>query len=180
MEARSHLGRPAADEHAPYYGRYIGLVPEEDVLAVLAGQLDEVLPFLHGLADRADHRYAPGKWSIKEVVGHVTDTERVMAYRALRFARGDETPVPGFEQDDWMRHSPFGACRLADLVDEWGHVRRANIAFFRQLAPEAWSRRGTASGNPVTVRALAYILPGHVRHHLNVLRERYLGETPPA
>ena len=175
MEPAPSLSRPGADEHAPYYSRYIDLVPEADLLAVLAAQLDEVVPWLSGIGEeRGDYRYAAGKWSIKEVVGHVVDTERIMSYRALRFARGDETPVPGFEQDDYMRHSPFDRRGLADLAEEWSDVRRASLSLLRPLDAAAWARRGTASGNPISVRALGYILAGHLRHHLAVLESRYL------
>lgn len=171
-------GRPQAGEHAPYYERYVGLVPEEDVLAVLARQLDEVPALLGGLAEeRAGFRYAPGKWSVKEVVGHVADTERIFAYRALRFARGDATPLPGFEQEGYVQHAGFGRWRLADLLAEWEHQRRANLLLLGHLDAAAWERRGEASGNQVSVRALAYVLAGHVRHHLAILAERYLGQA---
>jgi hypothetical protein len=173
--ATLHLsGRPAADEHHEYYGRYIDRVQEDDVLAVLDSQLKNTLTLFRGFDDAlGDRRYGADKWSVKEVVGHITDTERVMTYRALRIARGDATPLPGFEQDDWMRDAPFAGYRMAEIAEEWGHVRQASVDLFRHLTPEAWSRRGTASGNPVSVRALAYIVTGHVRHHLAILGERY-------
>ncbi len=167
--------RPAATEHIPYYQAYVSQVPGDDVLAALAGQIDSTLAVLRGIPEeRGGHRYAPGKWSVKELLGHVLDTERIFTYRALRFARQDPTPLPGYEQDDYIRAASFDACRLADLADELGHVRQSTLAFFRHLAPEAWLRAGTASGNPVTVRALAWIIAGHEIHHLRVLRERYL------
>jgi hypothetical protein len=167
--------RPATTEHIPYYEHYVSLVAGEDVLAALAGQIGPTLAVLRGIPEeRAGFRYAPGKWSIKELVGHVIDGERIFGYRALRFARHDPTPLPGYEQDDDIRAASFDACRLADLADELGHVRQSTLAFFRHLAPEAWLRAGTANDNPFTVRALAWIIAGHELHHLQVLRDRYL------
>jgi hypothetical protein len=167
--------RPAPGEHIPYYTHYISLVPGEDVLAALAGQIGSTLEVLRGIPEeRAGFRYAPGKWSIKEVVGHVLDSERIFVYRALRFARNDDTPLPGYEQDDYIRAASFDDCRLADLADELGHVRQSTLSFFRHLAPAAWQRAGTANDDPITVRALAWIIAGHELHHLQVLRDRYL------
>ena len=169
------LSRPASTEHLPYYGRYVELVPGEDVLAALAGQIGPTLEVLRAIPEeRGGFRYAPGKWSIKEVLGHVIDCERVFAYRALRFARHDATPLPGFEQDDYVANAAFDDCRLADLADELGHLRQSTLALFRHLAPEAWLRAGTANDALVTVRALAWIIAGHELHHLQVLRDRYL------
>jgi hypothetical protein len=122
---------------------------------------------------RGAHRYGPGKWSVKEVVLHLSDTERIMAYRALRVARGDRTPLPGFDETQYTPQSGADAQPLAALVTEWSEVRQATITLFRHLPPEAWSRRGTASGQPVSVRALAWIIAGHERHHLATLEERY-------
>ena len=166
---------PAATEYAPYYGRYISLVPEGDILATLAEQMDSTLLLLRGIDEaRAGHRYAPGKWSIKELVGHMIDTERIFAYRALRFARSDETALPGFEQDDYVRNAAFAACPMDELVRELEFVRGANLLMFKHLNDEAWKRRGVASNGEVSVRALAYIIAGHERHHTEILRTRYL------
>lgn len=173
--AHPALARPDASEHIPYYHRYIALVPGEDVMAALAGQIGPTLAVLRAIPEeRGGFRYAPGKWSIREMVGHVIDSERIFGYRALRFARGDATPLPGYEQDDDIRAASFDDCRLADMADELGHVRQATLAFFRHLAPAAWLRAGTANNDPVSVRAIAWILAGHELHHLQVLRERYL------
>ena len=167
--------QPEATEYAPYYGRYISLVPEGDVLETLSQQLDTTLETLRGISEaQADYRYAPGKWSTKELVGHVIDTERIFAYRALRFARNDATPLPGFEQDDYISNASFNECKLSDLMSEFEHVRRGNLYMFRNLSDEAWRRRGVASNNEVSVRALAYIIAGHERHHMEILRTRYL------
>jgi len=166
--------RPDPPEYAPYYKRYVDLVPEADVLAALARQAGETLAYLRSLPEAAgDQRYAPGKWSVKEVVGHMIDTERVFAHRALFFARRDPSPLPGFEQDDWAAASANGAQSLGDLATEFEHVRAGNLYFFRHLDEEAWGRSGTASGCEFSVRALAYVILGHERYHLDILRTRY-------
>jgi hypothetical protein len=165
---------PEATEYLPYYEKYVSLVPEGDILATLAGQLDSTQSLLRGIdEDKAGWRYAPDKWSIKELVGHVIDTERIFAYRALRFARNDRTELPGFEQDDYINHAGFDARRLDSIVQEFEFVRRANLLMLSHLDDAAWQRRGIASGGEVSVRALAYIMAGHERHHMEVLRSRY-------
>ena len=126
-------------------------------------------------AARGDYRYAPGKWTLKDIVGHLSDTERVFAYRALRIARGDTTPLPSFDDQAWVAETGAGDRTLADMVEELADVRRASLSLFRHLPPAPWTRRGTASGQPVSVRALAYVMAGHVRHHLEVVEARYLG-----
>ena len=172
------LTRPGADEYAPYYGRYVDRVPDGDIRDVLARQLDEALAFFRALPpEMGDHRYAPEKWSVKEVVGHVADAERIFAYRALRIARADETPLPGFEENPYVANASFGDRTLESLVDEWADVRRATLSLLRGLPAEAWTRRGTASGFGVSVRGLAGIVAGHLEHHLDILRTRYLGDS---
>jgi len=168
-------GPPAADEYGAPYAGYIARVPAgSDVLELLARQGEESRARLATVAEaRGDYRYAPGKWSVKEVVLHLADTERIMAYRALRVARGDATPLPGFDEAAYAPHSGAGAQPLAALLDEWGDVRRATLSLFRHLPNDAWPRRGTASGFPVTPRALAWIIAGHERHHLATLADRY-------
>src|SRR5215207_4038892 len=167
--------RPAKDEYAPYYEKYTSLVPEGDVVETLARQLGETLALLRSVPeDKAGSRYEPGKWSVKEVVGHIIDTERIFAYRALRFARGDRTELPGFEQDGYIEAAAFDSRTLADLAEEFEHVRRSTLKLFGNLSGEAWLRRGTASGNEVSVRALAHIAAGHELHHVNILKTRYL------
>ena len=168
--------RPAAGEHVPYYSTYIEKVPDTDVVGMMAAQIDEVKALYEGLpAGKADVAYAPGKWTLKELLGHLTDTERVMAYRALCFARNDTTPLPPFDENAWVPPAGFGQRSVESLLNEWIAVRRASLAFFSTLTSEATTRQGTASGHPMTVRALAFVIPGHVRHHLGVIRERYLG-----
>ena len=169
------VARPGATEYAPYYEKYIALVPVGEVLATLSQQLDESLALLGGLSEtQADSRYAPDKWSIKEVAGHVIDTERVFSQRALRFARNDQTPLPGFDQDEYVRSANFGNRQLSDLAYEFEQVRRATLCLFRSLDDEAWQRRGVANEAEVSVRALAYIIAGHATHHMQIIRARYL------
>jgi len=167
--------RPRSGEVGAYYFAYIDLVPENDPLAVLESGLEETRTLLARFGEaRGSHRYASGKWSVKELIGHIIDGERVFAYRALRMARGDKTPLAGFEQDDYVTASGSDRRTLADLVDEFAHLRAANLRFFRSLEPAAWERTGTASDNPFIVCAFPYILAGHERHHRHMLAERYL------
>ena len=169
------IATPDPSEYAPYYGRYITLVPGADVVAALEDQPRETLALLSTLSEeQGDYRYAPDKWSIKDMLGHVIDAERVFSYRALRFARNDQTPLASFEQDDYVRTGNFADRRLADLIEEFVAVRRATVWLFRQLSAEASMRRGIASGNPVSVRAIAYIIAGHELHHRRVLQEKYM------
>ena len=168
-------GRPQRSDAAEYYFKYIDLVTTDDVVALMEKQLGEAAElFAHISEEKSLYRYAPGKWSLKEVVGHVCDTERVFAYRALRFARGDATPLPSFDEQDWMKDSPFGQRTLADLLAEFHAVRRASLALFEYLPQGAATRRGIASGKEISVRALAYTTAGHAHHHFRVIRERYL------
>ena len=169
-------GRPAPDEYAPFYGGYIGAVPDGDLFDVLAEQPDAWAALLHG-AD-ADHAYAEGKWTVRELVQHVADTERVFAFRALWWARGSADPLPGFDQDVWVRHDPGQS--LDALVSEIRAIRASTLAFVRALPEAAWDRGGEASGRRMTVRAAVWIVAGHMRHHAGVLRERYgLSEAAP-
>ena len=171
----SNVERPDATEYVPYYERYISLVSDGDILITLSRQLDESLALLGSISEeQANHRYAPDKWSIKELVGHVIDTERIFAYRALRFARNDRTPLPGYDQDDYIRGASFDDYSLADLASEFEHVRRANLSLFKHLDEDAWKRRGRANESEVSVRALAFIIAGHELHHMAILRNRYL------
>ncbi|MDT5158881.1 MAG: hypothetical protein QOC61_1044 [Acidobacteriota bacterium] len=167
--------KPEANEYAPYYEKYVSLVPATDVIETLERQARETLALLRAIPEeRGGHAYEPGKWSIKQVVGHIVDGERVFVYRALRFARGDRTPLPGFEQDDYVAGADFDSRSLASLLDEFEAVRGATLSLFRSLDSESWRRAGVASDNEVSVRALAYITAGHEAHHIRILRERYL------
>ncbi len=167
--------RPSSDEYAPYYDRYISLVPEGSIVDTLSTQFESTLKLLRGIDEsNANHRYAPEKWSIKELVGHLIDSERVFAYRALRFARNDQTPLSGFEQDDFVRGGNFDDRSLASLITEFEHVRKSTISLLGSLTPEAWTRRGPANEVEISVRALAYSMAGHEIHHMNILTTRYL------
>lgn len=167
-------GRPDSSEYAPYFHRYLELVPEDDILAALERQIS-VTASLLGTVDeeRARFRYESGKWTIKQVVGHMGDTERILAFRALSISRGETNPLPGFDEDSYVRGGDFDSWPYSDLVDSLAVVRRANILMFRNLSPEAWQRRGIANKTPTSVRGLAYTILGHERHHLQVLRDRY-------
>ena len=170
----SLLPRPSAGEHVAYYARYIDLVPDGEITETLVRQLGETLAVLQSVPmDRETFRYAPGKWSIREVVGHLVDVERVMAYRALHIARADEADIPGMEQDEWIENSNAGKRPLDDLASEWGAVRRANIHFFATLAPDAGVRRGLASGFEFSVRCFPWIIAGHELWHRRRLVEDY-------
>jgi hypothetical protein len=169
-----NVDRPETDEIPPHYVGYIARVTESDPVAVLAAQIDVTAALLRGLSEAdALKRYAPGKWSIKEVVGHLADTERIMSCRALRVARGDVTPLPGFDENAYVPPAKFDARSLADLVGDLFTVRAATVALFRTFDADAWRRRGTASGKPISVRALGYMIPGHERHHVEILKTRY-------
>lgn len=172
------LERPGAGEHAEYYSKYTSLVPEGDLLEVLERQTDDFAAFLRGIpAGLHDHRYAEGKWSIKEVIGHLSDAERIFSYRALRISRGDATPLASFDENAYVENARFAEQDFGYLVDDWSAVRRSTLSLLRGLNAEEAARVGEASGWPVSVRALAWIMAGHVIHHTHILRERYLGAS---
>jgi len=173
MNTRS-VGRPEPDEIPAHYAGYIQRVPEPDPVTACAAQIEATAALLHGLSDTdAMYRYGRGKWSIKEVIGHLADTERILSYRALRIARGDATPLASFDENAYVPVARFDDRSLADLVGELRTVRAATLALLRTFDVEAWRRRGTASGTPVSVRALGFTIPGHERHHVEVLTTRY-------
>ena len=175
MPAFPKYDRPDPSEFAPFYAGYIAKVPDGDLVGTLEANLEEFVRTIGAVAEvRGEFAYAPGKWSLKEVIGHVIDAERVFSYRAMRIARGDETPLPGFDEKAWVPQSGANDRTIADLLAELRTVRAATIALLRHLPAGSVTRRGTASGNGVTVRALAWIIAGHPVHHLGILRERYL------
>lgn len=175
------IPRPDASEYLAYYGKYIDKVPDGDVLQTLRTQLDETLALVRGLPEeQGGHAYAPGKWSIRGVLQHVIDAERIFAYRALRISRGDATPLASFDENAYAQSANADARTLAELADELEHVRLGNLALFRSLGDEALARRGTASDAVVSARALVWIIAGHERHHVTLLRERYLSGTAAA
>lgn len=169
------MNRPEKTEYDAYYEKYVSLVDETDILTALENQSSELQNLLDGISEeKSFHAYDKGKWTIKELVGHLIDGERIFAYRALRIGRADLTPLEGFEQDGYIENANFNERTLADLSEEFLLLRRADNLFFKNLDDAAWLRVGTASDAPVSVRALAYIMVGHVRHHANILRTRYL------
>lgn len=169
------LERPGAGEFDPYYEKYIARVGSGDFIELLAHQADETLAMLRAIPDNAaDHAYAEGKWTIKEVVGHVCDAERIFAYRLLRIGRNDMAPLAGFNEQEYVPAGRFGERTLASLCEEFAAVRAATIALVAGLPNDGWLRIGTASDRPVSPRALAYILAGHELHHREILLERYL------
>lgn len=168
------IARPAPSEYAPHYAGYVERVPEGDVLAHLRRQIDDTRGLLRDLPpSRAVHRYATGKWSVAEVVGHLVDCERIFSYRALRIGRGDATPLASFDENAYVPAGSFDRRTLVDLVDELTTVRHATLALFQGMPSEAFARMGTASGRQVSVRALAHIIAGHELHHVAILVERY-------
>lgn len=167
-------GRPTPDEYAPYYAGYVARVPDGGLVTLLDRQVVELRALLDRLSDTdAEHAYAPGKWTIKEVVGHLTDAERVFAYRVLRIARGDATELAGFDEKAYVPAGAFGTRTLNDLLDDFEAARLSTVKLLDGLPPDAWLRRGMAAGHVVSVRALACIIAGHELHHREILRERY-------
>jgi DinB superfamily len=172
------MNRPTQSEYAPDYEGYISQVSENDILPVLRSQMDELDVLLNGVEpDKETFRYAEGKWSVREIVGHLIDGERVFGFRAFCIARGESQNLPGFDQDDYMLTAPYDRIELEDLLSELRLIRLGNIAMLRTLDEEAWNRVGTANDNQISVRALTFIMAGHMRHHMNVLRERYLMQS---
>jgi len=167
--------KPNKDEYNPYYEVYVSTVPGDDIIPVLAAQPGELREILEDVADaRGTYAYAEGKWTIKELLSHLIDGERIFAYRMLRISRGDMTPIEGFEQDDYIFNSNANNRTFADLFDEFEYARRSNVLMLKNMDETALKRVGTASDNRISVRALAYISAGHVRHHLRILSDRYL------
>ena len=169
------MTRPQPTEAAPYYSKYIDLVTSDDIVPAFENQMDEMVPFLQGFSEEKSlHSYEPGKWTIREVLNHVNDGERVFLYRAFWFARGYQDALPSFDQDVAVQTAHANNTSWADLVEEFRNVRLSTISFFKSLPDEGWSKTGVASDYHFTVRSLAYIIAGHVAHHRNVLTERYL------
>jgi hypothetical protein len=169
------MTKPDSTEYAPYFEKYISLAREDEIVATLGRQIEGTLSLIRGLsAAQGDLRYAPGKWSVKEVIGHLIDTERIFAYRAMRFARNDATPLPGFDENLFVANAGFGSRSLAELADEFEHTRKSNVYLFKGLDGDASLRRGVSNNNELSVRAIAYIIAGHELHHAEILRSRYL------
>lgn len=169
------LQRPSHDEYSSFYTGYIGLVPDGDYVSILNNQeKDLVTIFLSLSEEQALSRYAPGKWSLKEVLAHITDTERIMSYRLLRIARGDTTDLPGFDQDIFIANASFDEVAITDLIKDFQAVRKATLALLPTISEAAWARLGTANTFTISARALAYVIVGHAQHHLNMVEQKYL------
>jgi hypothetical protein len=170
------MSRPESTEFAGFFQKYVDLVPEADVLPTMSAQLDEMVAFLRAVPDtQSGVLHAPYTWTFKDVVGHLTDGERVFGYRALRFARGDITPLAGFDESEFALSAEYARLPFADVVSEFEAARRSNLLMFRNMPETAWTRSGEANSNRVSVRALAYIIVGHSRHHTAILRKRLSG-----
>jgi hypothetical protein len=166
--------RPSKNDYAEYYDKYISRVPGDDIIGVL-NNYPVSIDFLRAIKpDKEDFAYADGKWTVKQVIGHIIDTERIMAYRALRISRNDKQSLPGFNQEEFIKYGNAQRRKLDNLVDEFEAVRKSNLILFKSFTEEEFQRRGTASGYEVSVNALLYIIAGHELHHLNILKERYL------
>jgi uncharacterized membrane protein YgaE (UPF0421/DUF939 family) len=169
------MQRPNKDEYAAYYHTYVEKVPDGDIIKILKKQNDQIKKLLKNISKkRSLFRYAPDKWSVREVLGHMIDTERIFAYRALRFARNDVNDLPGFDENEYARQSNYNDIKLKELIEEFIAIRKSNIIMLKNFSDEVELRKGTANGNSFTVRAMAYIMAGHVNHHLNIIKERYL------
>ena len=169
------MNRPEKNEYAEFYAGYVALVEETDIIAALQNQPNDLQKLFAGVsAGKENYRYAENKWNVREVAGHLVDGERVFSYRALRIARGDETPLAGFEENFYVANSNFSNVKLADTLEEFSLLRQSNVLLFKNLTEEMQRKIGTASDAKISVSALAYIMVGHIRHHANILRTRYL------
>ena len=167
------MNRPQPHEYPEWGAQYINLVDQDDVLILLEKQSEEFPEFLNNFIEKADYAYAPGKWTIKELAGHMIDTERILCYRLLSFARGESSPLPGFEEDEYVKNAHFADRSLHSIGEEFSLLRRANQYLFKSLNEAALSRLGTASGRLISVRAILFIIAGHVIHHTKIIKERY-------
>lgn len=168
------IGRPDGSDYSPAFAEYVSRVPESEILPALAEQIAIVETAFASVAPSAERfRYTEGKWSVRQLAGHIADCERIMGYRALSIARGETQDLPGFEEDDYVRNAPFEDVPLADLVREWRLLRESHVLLLKHFAADAWLRKGSANHKQATPRGMAYVLVGHVRHHLAVFEERY-------
>ncbi|MBS4174376.1 DinB family protein [Bacillus sp. FJAT-49736] len=168
--------RPQSNEYIPYYSTYIQLVPEGDIIGILEEQVQDTVKLLKNISPSQAHfRYGPDKWTIKEVIGHIADTESIMSYRLLSFARGEMAELPGFDEDSYVQAADFNRLSAEDLLDNFEAVRKANVLLLKSLDEGMWTRGGSANESPVTVRALAWIIAGHELHHRSIIKDRYMG-----
>ncbi|MFD1957168.1 DinB family protein [Paenibacillus thailandensis] len=169
------IAKPQQGEYNPFYDTYIGKIPEGDLIAVLERQQEETVKLLGELPeDKHLYRYAPDKWTLKEVLGHIIDNERIMSFRMMCIAYGEQKPLPGYDQDEYMASDPYAGCTLPQLLEEYKLVRQATIALLKRLPEKLLANRGTANGGPASARAFAYIIAGHELHHMSIIKERYL------
>lgn len=169
------IERPIASEYPEYYQPYVNLVPDGDLLSILKGHLAQTVAALEGISEEDGRfRYASGKWSIKEVLGHMTDTERIMSYRLLRIGRGDQTPLAGFEENEYIEGSEFDQLPIKTILEDFTATRNATISLIKNMPFSAWERKGYANNQEQTTRAIAWIITGHAMHHLKIINERYL------
>jgi hypothetical protein len=169
------LKRPSKNEYPEYYVPYVDLVPEGDLVELLKENLEKTVSLFEGISEEVSlNRYAPGKWSIKEVLGHITDTERIMSYRLLRVGRGDQTPLAGFNENDYVHAAQTNNLSVKTILEDFKAVRTATITLIQNLPNEAWENKGNANGTEITTRAIAYIIAGHQMHHCKIVEERYL------
>lgn len=169
------IQKPKKEEYVTYYQKYVDAISEGDLCSLLTHQAEEIIALLDTVSEeKSGYRYAEGKWSIKEVLGHITDTERIMSYRLLRIGRGDTTDLAGFDENAYVKHASYERLSVQQLLNDFSAVRHGTISLIRILPEAAWTRSGTANGGPVTARALAYIIAGHALHHKTILQERYL------
>ncbi|WP_303984792.1 DinB family protein [Niallia circulans] len=166
--------RPAICDYPEHYRGYVGLVPEGDVIAIINAQIEETVAYIKKNEDRRDFRYAEGKWSLIEVIGHMIDTERIQAYRLMRIARGDKTPLAGYDDEGYVENARFSTRTIEDLLEELVAVRKSTVSLLRGLSEDTWENRGFANNGEFTVLALAYIITGHELHHLKLIKERYM------
>ncbi|MCM3090618.1 MULTISPECIES: DinB family protein [unclassified Cytobacillus] len=170
------LKKPESNEYAPYYEKYVSSIPEGDLLQILDEQMRETMNLVKDLKeDQAQFRYAPEKWTIKEVIGHITDTERIMSYRMLCIGRGEKAELPGYDDNQYVKNGKFNRFSIRELSAQMSQVRQNTIALLKSLDDEALLRRGNANGTEVTARAIAYIIAGHEHHHRTLIKERYMG-----
>lgn len=167
------MAKPAVTDYPAHYRGYVGLVPEGDIIGIIASQLQETIAYVKVNEGRRDFRYAEGKWSLIEVIGHIIDTERIQAYRLLRIARGDKTPLAGYDDESYVENADFSSRTMDDLLQEFVAVRSSTVALIQGLSEDAWEKRGFANKGEFTVNGLAYIIAGHERHHLKLIKERY-------
>jgi hypothetical protein len=167
------MNRPQTQEYPEWYHKYISLV-EGDVIEILEKQVTEFSDFINSLVGKGDYAYAPGKWTIKELIGHIIDTERIMTFRLLCFARGEKARIPGFEEDDYVAAAHFNDRSLLSLSEEFSLLRKANLYLVKSLNDEELAKSGNSNGTDMTVKAFVYVLAGHIMHHVNIIKERYL------